>query len=1053
MGRIRYSTLLVLALLPLSMTAQQVPSYSKQIQPFLNKYCVECHPADNPDGGLSLHNFKALMAGGEHGKALVPGKADESRIVRMVEGKTSPKMPPRKSPQPKADELPLLRAWVNGGAKDDSGKGQSALPGIAPRHKAAASVAALAYHPTGKTLAAARQHELLLLDESGEIKERLAQQQGKISALAWNKEGSLLAAAVGEPGASGTIQLLGNDLKQKAVLEGHGDVIHALSFSFDGEILASCGYDRAVKLWDVTTHKLLRDLRDHSDAVYGVAFSPDGKLLVTGGADRAVKVWDVSTGTRLYTLSESTDWVYAVAFSPDGRHVAAGGVDKSVRVWEVDREGGKVAFSVFAHEGPVNALTYAVDGKTLWSMGEDRRVKAWDTVKMSERQVLDVGSDTPLSLAVKPDGKVIAVGRFDGGLVLLDEKTGKSVAQPLPEKPKPPVKEVEPNDSPRTGQKITLPSTIEGTLDRAGQIDFFRFEARAGQEVGVQLTVVSGMLDAVLTLTGPTGEQLEETMNGVLGHTCTTGGEYAVGVRDRDYRGGSVYKLDLGKVAVVKTVFPLGVQRGTETEVEVEGVHLGGVKRVRVKVPADAAPGSRVPVTLPGSPLGNPSVVVGEFPDVVRRDDTPLSLTVPSTGNGRLTKTGSSDLWRFTAKKGERLLLDVEARRLGSPLDPTIEILDAKGKPLPRAILRSVARTYSTFRDHDSFGSGIRLETWSELAVNDYLLVNNEIIRIRALPKNPDDDCQFFSEGGRRLGYLGTTPGQLSLGTPMYKVTTHTPGTTFPPNGLPLVTLFWRNDDGGAAWGKDSFLAFDPPENGEYQVRVADARGQGAEDYVYRLTLRKPRPDFRVTFTPTEPSVWQNGGLPIAVNVTRLDGFDDEIAVQLEGLPPGVSAPLTTIPEGENSTAFSLFADGVAKSATTPFKLIAKASIEGKEVVHETKGVGVKVVPTGDIVTTTEQVEVTVKPGGQTRLTVRIERRNDFKGRIPLEVRGLPHGVRVLDIGLNGILVIPGETVRTIVIQCDPWVKPTEHPLVILAKREGKNTEHAARSVLLKVAR
>jgi len=110
-------------------------------------------------------------------------------------------------------------------------------------------------------------------------------------------------------------------------------------------------------------------------------------------------------------------------------------------------------------------------------------------------------------------------------------------------------------------------------------------------------------------------------------------------------------------------------------------------------------------------------------------------------------------------------------------------------------------------------------------------------------------------------------------------------------------------------------------------------------------------------------------------------------------------------------------------------------------------------VPPGDLATTTGQSEVTVRPGGKVRLTVQIERRNGFKERVPLDVRGLPHGVRVLDIGLNGILVIPGQTSRTIEIYCEPWVRPTEHPFVVLAKQEGKNTEHAARSVLLKVVK
>jgi hypothetical protein len=58
----------------------------------------------------------------------------------------------------------------------------------------------------------------------------------------------------------------------------------------------------------------------------------------------------------------------------------------------------------------------------------------------------------------------------------------------------------------------------------------------------------------------------------------------------------------------------------------------------------------------------------------------------------------------------------------------------------------------------------------------------------------------------------------------------------------------------------------------------------------------------------------------------------------------------------------------------------------------------------------------------------------------------------VLDIGLNGILITEGETRRTFVLRAEPWVQPTAHPFVVLAKREGKNTEHAAKSVLLRVA-
>jgi hypothetical protein len=383
-----------------------------------------------------------------------------------------------------------------------------------------------------------------------------------------------------------------------------------------------------------------------------------------------------------------------------------------------------------------------------------------------------------------------------------------------------------------------------------------------------------------------------------------------------------------------------------------------------------------------------------------------------------------------------------------------LEILDAAGRPLPRATLRCLARTYVTFRDHDSNSTGIRIETWNELAVNDWMLLGQELLRIRALPRNPDDDCQFFSDQGQRLGYLGTTPVHHPMGEPLYKVSLHPPGTTFPPNGLPVVTLYYRNDDGGPGFGKDSRLVFDPPSDGDYQVRVSDARSQGGPLHSYRLTIRPPRPRFAVRFQPTAPTVWKGGAVPITVSADRIDEFDDAIEVHLENLPPGFRAPATTIPAGENSTSFALQAEASAlapPAGAAAIKLMARAKVQGKPVVQEVAGGVPKLAEPGDIVTTTEQSAVSVFPGGEVAVTVKVERRNGFTGRIPVDVRGLPHGVRVLDVGLNGILVTPEATTRTFVLFVEPWVRPTEHPFVVLARRENTGAEYAAKSVLLRV--
>jgi hypothetical protein len=623
-----------------------------------------------------------------------------------------------------------------------------------------------------------------------------------------------------------------------------------------------------------------------------------------------------------------------------------------------------------------------------------------------------------------------------------------------------PVNEAEPNDSPRTGQKVTLPATVVGALGKAGDVDYYVFTARAGEEVGVQVRKSNPAgWEPYLRLVDAEGDVLAESDSGVLGHTCARAGTYALGIRDRQYRGGPGlgYRLDIGTVPVVTAVFPLGVQRGKETEVRLEGVHLGKGRTVRVKAPPGAAVGSTLPVpfrTSLGAPLGRLSVVVGEHPEVITLPKDGF-LPVPGTANGRIAEAGQTRSWRFKARKGERLLIEVQARRIGSPLDSTLEILDARGRPLPRATLRCLARTYVAFRDHDSASPGIRIEAWSELAVKDYLLVGGEVLRIKELPRNPDDDCQFFAAGGQRLGYLGTTPTYQSQGTPMYKVGIHPPGTKFPANGLPVVTLFWRNDDGGPGFGKDSRLVFDPPADGVYSVRIGDSRGEGSPAHAYRLTVRPPRPDFRLAGSNHHAQLFKGGGVPLTVNVQRSDEFDGPISVRFLNLPARLSAPATTILPGSSSTAVCLFAAAGAKpwAAGHKVKLEARATIGGKVVVRQSEGSLPRLMDRPDIVTTTGQSEVKIVPGKEVKLTVKVDRRNGFKGRIPLEVGGLPYGVRVLDVGLNGILVIPGETTRTIVLYAEPWVEAMERPIVVFARREDRGTLFAAPSVRLKVGK
>src|SRR5260370_4096583 len=123
-------------------------------------------------------------------------------------------------------------------------------------------------------------------------------------------------------------------------------------------------------------------------------------------------------------------------------------------------------------------------------------------------------------------------------------------------------------------------------------------------------------------------------------------------------------------------------------------------------------------------------------------------------------------------------------------------------------------------------------------------------MKIQARPTLPDASCNFFATPGQRVTYLDTTATHHANNPPMYKVSLHPPGTIFPPNGYPVFTLYYKNDDGGPGYGRDSRLLFDPPADGEYKVRIADARGMGGAHFGYRLPGPPPPPRLNIPLTP-----------------------------------------------------------------------------------------------------------------------------------------------------------------------------------------------------------
>jgi dipeptidyl aminopeptidase/acylaminoacyl peptidase len=426
-----------LAGLPYSVHADSTPNFTTQVAPILQKNCLACHSSAAKMGGLVMENYDALIKGGAHGVVVVPGKADESRMILMLEGKVTPRMPFGADPLPAAD-IATLRAWVEGGALGPApGEAAKALaplpiPDIKPQVAVVSPVASVKFSPDGKLLAVGGYQVVRLVDSAtGKPLATLSGHADYVRSLAFSPDGKMLAAAGGPPQRGGEIKIW--DVQSQELLKtlrGHKDCIYSVAWSPDGKLLASGSYDKMVKLWDVATGQEVKNLQDHIDAVFGVAFSPDGKYLASGSQDRSVKIWDIASGQRLYTLGDATDGLTSIAYSPSGKQIAAAGYDKSIYVWEVGASDGKLLHSLIADEDSILALAWAPDGKMLITSSSDGSIRFRDAATLDPIQVIDHQPDWVEALAISPDGTRLAAGRFNGTLSLFDVKSFKEVFGP-----------------------------------------------------------------------------------------------------------------------------------------------------------------------------------------------------------------------------------------------------------------------------------------------------------------------------------------------------------------------------------------------------------------------------------------------------------------------------------------------------------------------------------------------------------------------------------------------------------------------------------------------
>ncbi len=449
--RIQISIILTLLLTSRAFAAE--PSFEREIWPLLEQTCHGCHSAADKKskGGLSLDSAAHLMKGGDTGVVIVPGKPDESLLVKMISG-DKPEMPKKQPPLP-ADQVKLLRDWIAAGAKIDTWPGEGKLKVvIPPAYRTPPAISAVALSPDGKRLAAAGRSEVFLVDtdDPETSPQRLATESDLITHVEFSPDGKQLAVAGGAPARYGEVRFFNpDDGKLVSMRRLTHDTLFRGNFAPDGKTIALGGADGAVHLVPMDPAAPERALELHSDWVMDVAYSPDGTMLVSGGRDKATKISSVQTGKLILTADLAPkDPVTAVASDPlfaisvtrrgdllsfeyrialTGIEVGGSGngavpVDKRNQYTRAFETQGENVYAL-ATSGDRKLLAVAAPN----SMGSEIRI-----YRIADRtRIMTIQNGPPKVLALSLDGKGsrLALGTKGGMVFVYDLPEGKNMGR------------------------------------------------------------------------------------------------------------------------------------------------------------------------------------------------------------------------------------------------------------------------------------------------------------------------------------------------------------------------------------------------------------------------------------------------------------------------------------------------------------------------------------------------------------------------------------------------------------------------------------------------
>lgn len=199
----------------------------------------------------------------------------------------------------------------------------------------------------------------------------------RANSLAFSPDGKTLAIGSGEPSRSGDITLwdMATGKVVKNYADHHIDSVLALDFTPDGKLLASGGADKAVRVTDLSTGKVVKVFEGHTHHVLGLTWRADGRMLASSGADNVVKVWDWTTGDRRKSIDGWDKEVTGISYLGAADQFATGAGDNKLRLLTSD--GGEVK-KLDGAAGFLQSLATTRGGEVVLGGDQDGVLKAWD---------------------------------------------------------------------------------------------------------------------------------------------------------------------------------------------------------------------------------------------------------------------------------------------------------------------------------------------------------------------------------------------------------------------------------------------------------------------------------------------------------------------------------------------------------------------------------------------------------------------------------------------------------------------------------------------------